>query len=43
MELHQKDLKELRDEGIDAEIIPWFEDKKKLVFNKFSNIIYRFI
>ena len=27
MEMHQKDLKELKEEGIEAQVIPWIEDK----------------
>ena len=33
------EIKELKEEGIQASTIPWIEDKK-LIFYKFSNIVY---
>ena len=38
----KQDLKELKEEGIDAQVVPWF-DNKIINFNKFGNVIYRFI
>ena len=37
----KEDLKELKEEGIDTQMIPWIEEKRKLVFNKLCYIVYR--